>query len=39
MKGKLEVIVWLLVLPIRVLIHSRDVAAEIHGPDRDATRR
>jgi hypothetical protein len=38
MKGKLEVLVWLMVLPVRVLIYSRAIAAEINGPDRDAAR-
>jgi hypothetical protein len=38
MRNKIEVLVWLLVLPVRVLWHSRAVAAEIHGPELDAAR-
>jgi hypothetical protein len=35
---RLTVVVFLLVLPFRVLWHSRAVTAEIHGVELDSTR-
>lgn len=34
-RHRLGVVWFFVLLPFRLLRHSRDIAAEIHGPDRD----